>query len=73
MPTGALVTRAQGDVSDKVGRPCANGQIAIVDPEARLIGLHLYDGLFKVGDGRAPKQEMLWKMCQLPTAACLMV
>ncbi|EXC25620.1 DNA damage-binding protein 1a [Morus notabilis] len=37
-----------GDVSDRIGRPTDNGQIGIIDPECRLIGLHLYDGLFKV-------------------------
>ncbi|EFJ23079.1 hypothetical protein SELMODRAFT_151061 [Selaginella moellendorffii] len=46
--TTELVTRAMGDVSDRIGRPTDNGQIGIVDPECRLIGLHLYDGLFKV-------------------------
>lgn len=25
-------------------------QIGIIDPDCRLIGLHLYDGLFKVRD-----------------------
>eukprot|EP00256_Glycine_max_P062141 XP_014631544.1 DNA damage-binding protein 1b [Glycine max] len=46
--TGELVTRAMGDVSDRIGRPTDNGQIGIIDPDCRLIGLHLYDGLFKV-------------------------
>ncbi|KAK6154837.1 hypothetical protein DH2020_009085 [Rehmannia glutinosa] len=36
-----------GDVSDRIGRPTDNGQIGIIDPDCRLIGLHLYDGLFK--------------------------
>eukprot|EP00250_Pteridium_aquilinum_P005894 c15914_g1_i1 orf=464-3730(-) len=45
---GELVTRAMGDVSDRIGRPTDNGQIGIIDPDCRLIGLHLYDGLFKV-------------------------
>ncbi|GAV76408.1 CPSF_A domain-containing protein/MMS1_N domain-containing protein [Cephalotus follicularis] len=43
-----LITRAMGDVSDRIGRPTDNGQIGIIDPDCRLIGLHLYDGLFKV-------------------------
>ncbi|KAM7270364.1 hypothetical protein ACFE04_029578 [Oxalis oulophora] len=43
-----LTTRAMGDVSDRIGRPTDNGQIGIIDPDCRLIGLHLYDGLFKV-------------------------
>ncbi len=45
---GELITRANGDIQDHVGRPCDNGQIGIVDPACRMIGLHLYDGLFKV-------------------------
>ncbi|XP_022954780.1 DNA damage-binding protein 1 [Cucurbita moschata] len=43
-----LITRAMGDVSDRIGRPTDSGQIGIIDPDCRLIGLHLYDGLFKV-------------------------
>ncbi|KAL4189515.1 hypothetical protein AMTRI_Chr08g165760 [Amborella trichopoda] len=43
-----LITRAMGDVSDRIGRPTDYGQIGIIDPDCRLIGLHLYDGLFKV-------------------------
>ncbi|KAL9270792.1 DNA damage-binding protein 1-like protein [Drosera capensis] len=48
LETSELVTRAMGDVSDRIGRPTDNGQIGIIDPDCRLIGLHLYDGLFKV-------------------------
>ncbi|CAM8886889.1 unnamed protein product [Rhodiola kirilowii] len=43
-----VITRAMGDVSDRIGRPTDNGQIGIIDPDCRMIGLHLYDGLFKV-------------------------
>ncbi|TKY44495.1 DNA damage-binding protein 1 [Spatholobus suberectus] len=47
--TAELVTRATGDVSDDIiGRPRDNGQIGIIDPYFSLIGLHLYDGRFKV-------------------------
>ncbi|CAD7703040.1 unnamed protein product, partial [Ostreobium quekettii] len=46
--TGELVTKANGDVGDKIGRAATNGPIGIIDPECRLIGLHLYDGLLKV-------------------------
>ncbi|XP_068656195.1 DNA damage-binding protein 1a-like [Aristolochia californica] len=46
--TSELITRAMGDVSDRIGRATDNGQIGIIDPDCRLIGLHLYDGLFKV-------------------------
>lgn len=51
-PAGELVTRANGDASDRVGRPVEVGQRGIVDPQCRLIGLHLYDGLFKVSRGQ---------------------
>ncbi|KAM0921927.1 hypothetical protein ACQ4PT_006526 [Festuca glaucescens] len=43
-----LLTISMGDVSDPLGCPTDNGQIGIVDPDCRLIGLHLYDGLFNV-------------------------
>lgn len=33
---------------DKIGRPSDTGLMAIIDPECRIIGLRLYDGLFKV-------------------------
>jgi len=33
---------------DRIGRPSETGIIGIVDPQCRLIGLRLYDGLFKV-------------------------
>ena len=46
--SGELVTLAAGNVEDRVGRPCEEGQLGVIDPQARLIGLHLYDGLFKV-------------------------
>uniref|UniRef100_A0ACD5TYR9 Uncharacterized protein n=1 Tax=Avena sativa TaxID=4498 RepID=A0ACD5TYR9_AVESA len=43
-----LLTISMGDVSDVRGCPTDNGQIGIIDPDCRLIGLHLYDGLLKV-------------------------
>ncbi|KAL6499676.1 DNA damage-binding protein 1a [Orobanche gracilis] len=46
--TRKLVTRDMRDVSVRIGRPTDNGQIGIIDPDCRLIGLHLYDGLFQV-------------------------
>ena len=46
--TGALVTRAAGDASDRVGRPADAGQLGAVDPRCRAIALHLYDGLLKI-------------------------
>jgi len=43
-----IVTKANGDLADRIGRPADSGPIAIMEPRCRLIGLHLYDGLFKV-------------------------
>jgi hypothetical protein len=51
------VTRANGDASDRVGRQVEAGQRGIVDPQCRLIGLHLYDGLFKV-TGRRRRRRL---------------
>eukprot|EP00033_Pygsuia_biforma_P001101 GCRY01001253.1.p1 GENE.GCRY01001253.1~~GCRY01001253.1.p1 ORF type:complete len:1121 (+),score=337.54 GCRY01001253.1:198-3560(+) len=41
-------TLAAGDVKEMLGRPVENGQMAMVDPLNRLIGLHLYDGMLKI-------------------------
>ena len=30
-----------------MGRPADNGLLGIIEPNSRIIGLHLYDGLFK--------------------------
>lgn len=43
-----IVTEANGDIADKIARPREMGQIAVIDPDRRMIGMHLYDGLFKV-------------------------
>ena len=43
-----LLTRAYGDVRDKIGKKSETGTIAVIDPESRVIGLRLYDSLFKV-------------------------
>lgn len=43
-----IITRAHGNVADRIGRPSETGFIVIIDPECRCIGLRLYDGLFKV-------------------------
>lgn len=43
-----IVTKAHGNVADRIGKPSENGIIAIVDPLARVIGLRLYEGLFKI-------------------------
>ncbi|KAG8438196.1 hypothetical protein GDO86_008764 [Hymenochirus boettgeri] len=43
-----IITRAHGNVQDRIGRPSETGVIGIIDPDCRMIGLRLYDGLFKV-------------------------
>ncbi|CAH1785310.1 unnamed protein product [Owenia fusiformis] len=43
-----IVTRAHGNVQDRIGRPAETGIIGIIDPRCRVIGMRLYDGLFKV-------------------------
>ena len=35
-------------LQDRIGRPSETGIIGIIDPLCRIIGLRLYDGLFKV-------------------------
>ncbi|XP_013147692.1 PREDICTED: DNA damage-binding protein 1 [Papilio polytes] len=49
-PNGDLevVTRAHGNVADRIGKPSENGILVVIDPQARVIGLRLYDGLFKI-------------------------
>ena len=41
-------TRAYGDAQDQIGRPAERGVTGLVDPLCRMIGLHIYDGLFKI-------------------------
>ncbi|RUS91294.1 hypothetical protein EGW08_000908 [Elysia chlorotica] len=43
-----IITRAHGNVQDRIGRLSETGILGIIDPECRLIGLRLYDGLVKV-------------------------
>lgn len=43
-----IITRAHGNIADTFSRPAETGNIGIIDPECRVIGLRLYDGLFKV-------------------------
>lgn len=43
-----IVTKAHGNVADRVGKPAETGILAVIDPKARVIGLRLYDGLFKI-------------------------
>ena len=57
--TGEILTRASGDVggfrfdnlrTEISGRKADLGPIAILDPQNRQIGLHIYDGVFRVMD-----------------------
>jgi DNA damage-binding protein 1 len=43
-----ILTRAHGDVGDRIGRKSETGMLAVIDPESRMIGLRIYDSLFKV-------------------------
>lgn len=43
-----IITKAHGNVSDRIGKPSDTGILAVIDPKARVIGLRLYDGLFKI-------------------------
>lgn len=43
-----IVTKAHGNISDHVGKISEIGAMAVIDPSARVIGLKLYDGLFKI-------------------------
>lgn len=42
-----IVTKASGMLSDPTGRPPETGIIGIIDPSCKLIGLRLYEGVFK--------------------------
>ncbi|KAL1918136.1 uncharacterized protein VTP21DRAFT_3402 [Calcarisporiella thermophila] len=46
--SGQIVTEANGDARDRTGKPSEYGPISLVDPSSRMIGLHLYQGVFKV-------------------------
>lgn len=43
-----LITRRSGNIADLASRPAEKGNIVIVDPKCKVIGLRLHDGLFKV-------------------------
>ena len=43
-----IKTKAHGNVADRIGKPSETGIKAVIDPKARVIGLRLYDGLFKI-------------------------
>ncbi|CAM9422865.1 unnamed protein product, partial [Hapterophycus canaliculatus] len=41
-------TKSSGSVKDRIGRAIDNSKIGVMDPQSRMIGLHLYEGHFKV-------------------------
>lgn len=43
-----IITQAHGNVQDRIGHLSETGIIGIIDPKCQMIGLQLYDGLFKV-------------------------
>jgi len=45
--TNTLRTVSSGDVSDLTGRPVEHGMLGDIDRNARVIALHIYDGLIK--------------------------
>ena len=47
-PNLEIVTKAHGNVGDRIGRKAETGTLAVIDPEGRMIGLRIYDSLFKV-------------------------
>ncbi|VDP04978.1 unnamed protein product [Soboliphyme baturini] len=53
-----IITRAHGNVSDRIGRASETGFIVIIDPTCRVIGLRLYDGLFKVIQWQSESREL---------------
>ena len=40
--------QAHGDVADRIGKKSETGTRAIIDPEARVIALRIYDSLLKI-------------------------
>lgn len=43
-----IVSRAKGNVKDRVGKDIDNGPIGMIDPDGKLIAMLLYEGLLKV-------------------------
>ena len=47
-PNLEIVTKAYGNVGDRIGKRSETGTLAIIDPEAKVIALRIYDSLLKV-------------------------
>eukprot|EP01112_Ceratiomyxa_fruticulosa_P020970 TRINITY_DN7283_c0_g1_i2.p1 TRINITY_DN7283_c0_g1~~TRINITY_DN7283_c0_g1_i2.p1 ORF type:complete len:1042 (-),score=227.88 TRINITY_DN7283_c0_g1_i2:442-3567(-) len=43
-----IITRAYGDLEDRIAQESSIGPIGDIDPDCRMIGLHFYEGLYKV-------------------------
>jgi DNA damage-binding protein 1 len=43
-----IITKSMGNVKDRIGRDAEMGQRGFIDPEGKMIGMILYDGLLKV-------------------------
>lgn len=46
--TGEIITKANGNISDRTARPAEHAQVAIIDPQNRMIILHLYVGILNI-------------------------
>ena len=47
-PSLEIVTKAHGNVGDRIGKRSETGTLAIIDPEAKVIALRIYDSLLKI-------------------------
>ncbi|KYR00793.1 UV-damaged DNA binding protein1 [Tieghemostelium lacteum] len=43
-----IITKLSGISEESTGRPSEPGQICIIDPQSKMIALHIYEGLLKV-------------------------
>lgn len=43
-----VTTLAHGMISERIGHPAESGAICVINPQARLIALRIYDGMFNV-------------------------
>lgn len=53
-----IITRRSGNIADPASTTADTGNIVIIDPDCKVIGLRLYDGLFKIipiDDFNSPK------------------
>ncbi|KAL5503313.1 hypothetical protein EMCRGX_G010241 [Ephydatia muelleri] len=46
--TSDLVTRASGEMLERVCKPTEGTQIGMIDPDCKMIALHIYTGLLKI-------------------------